>query len=137
MLNSQETKRYYEYTLLEKKRDGTEVEDRERTLFHVLPQEAKTDRGLRDNDLLSGSYEAPASILGSIAEADPKPLAAATGGGGGGGGGGGSASPTQVPALRVATAGPPPPPPAPQPSSLRNGVPRRQVRTGPLITMHD
>jgi hypothetical protein len=44
------TKRYYEYTLLmhDPSTGGSVVEDKMRTIFHVLPPNATTDRGLRD-----------------------------------------------------------------------------------------
>eukprot|EP01052_Picozoa_sp_SAG31_P050880 SAG31_NODE_11821_length_995_cov_1.148438_2_plen_162_part_01 len=43
----QSTKRYYEYTLLRTQPDGSIVEDKSRTVFHILPGQGETDRGRR------------------------------------------------------------------------------------------
>lgn len=47
-------KRYYEYTLLHQRDDGTTYEDKSASLFHILPGPGETDRGRRvmanDND---------------------------------------------------------------------------------------
>jgi hypothetical protein len=47
-------KRYYEYTLLHQREDGTTYEDKSASLFHILPGPGETDRGRRvtanDND---------------------------------------------------------------------------------------
>jgi hypothetical protein len=40
-------KRYYEYTLLHQREDGTTFEDKSATLFHILPGPGETDRGRR------------------------------------------------------------------------------------------
>ena len=40
-------KRYYEYTLLHQRDDGTTYEDKSATLLHILPGPGETDRGRR------------------------------------------------------------------------------------------
>jgi len=44
---SSKGKRYYEYTLLRTKEDGTIEEDKRCNLFHILPRPGETDRGRR------------------------------------------------------------------------------------------
>ena len=44
---SSKGKRYYEYTLLHQRDDGTTYEDKSASLFHILPGPGETDRGRR------------------------------------------------------------------------------------------
>ena len=52
-------KRYYEYTLLHQLDDGTTIEDKSATLFHILPGPGETDRGRR---AVAPCDEAPRSV---------------------------------------------------------------------------
>ena len=54
-------KRYYEYTLLHQREDGTTYEDKSASLFHILPGPGETDRGRRGmgNDLDSEPQQQP------------------------------------------------------------------------------
>jgi hypothetical protein len=62
-------KRYYEYTLLRTNPDGSIVEDKTCTLFHILPGPGETDRGRRfappaeneNKELHAASFQPPQS----------------------------------------------------------------------------
>ena len=68
-------KRYYEYTLLHQREDGTTYEDKSASLFHILPGPGETDRGRRvmGNDLDSEPQSQLQSQLQLQLQPQPQP----------------------------------------------------------------